>query len=77
MSFCDRAARRTSRIASVEITLVIPNRAASCVAIVDLPTPVAPPSRMIRGWSSSSTACHCRYVLAWRSSISASSEAAR
>jgi hypothetical protein len=44
----------TSRIASVATTRTIPSRAASWVAIVDFPTPVAPPIRITSGTSSSS-----------------------
>ena len=49
ISSWETAARSTSRMASVEITRVMPSRAASCVATVDLPTPVAPPRRMMSG----------------------------
>ena len=50
--------RITSRIASVATTRTMPSRAASCVAIVDLPTPVVPPIRMTSGTSRRSTSRH-------------------
>ena len=50
--------RMTSRIASVATTRTMPRRAASCVAIVDLPTPVAPPIRITSGTSRRSTSRH-------------------
>ena len=43
MSSWENSARITSRIASVATTRTMPRRVASCVASVDLPTPVAPP----------------------------------
>jgi hypothetical protein len=51
-------ARITSRIASVAITRTMPSLTASCVAIVDLPTPVAPPIRITSGTSRSSICRH-------------------
>jgi hypothetical protein len=63
-------ARITSRIASVGITRVIPSRAASIVAIVDLPAPVAPPTRMTSGVASRRTVCHFAYRSAYRSPTS-------
>ena len=51
-------ARMTSRIASVATTRTMPRRAASWVAIVDFPTPVAPPIRITTGTSRCSTRCH-------------------
>ena len=47
----DSIARMTSRIASVATMRTMPSRAASWVAIVDLPTPVAPPIRITSGTS--------------------------
>ena len=52
ISSAESIARMTSRIASVATTRTIPRRAASWVAIVDLPTPVAPPIRITSGTSS-------------------------
>ena len=52
------AERNTSRIASVGMTRVIPSRLASMVAMVDLPTPVAPPSSTTSGSSRRLTICH-------------------
>ena len=51
----DSIERITSRIASVATTRTMPSRAASCVAIVDLPTPVVPPIRITSGTSRRST----------------------
>ena len=50
--------RMTSRMASVGMTRVMPSRLASMVAIVDFPTPVAPPSKMTSGTSRRLTVCH-------------------
>ena len=50
--------RMTSRMASVGMIRVMPSRPASWVAMVDLPTPVAPPIRMMRGRSIRFTTCH-------------------
>ena len=50
--------RMTSRMASVGMTRVMPSRLASMVAMVDLPTPVAPPSRITSGRSRRCTICH-------------------
>ena len=56
--------RITSRIASVATTRTMPRRAASWVAIVDLPTPVVPPIRITSGTSSRSTSRHRTKFLA-------------
>ena len=58
MSSGESIERMTSRIASVATTRTMPSRAASCVAIVDLPTPVAPPIRITSGTSRRSTSRH-------------------
>ena len=60
MSSRENIARITSRMASVATTRTIPSRAASCVAIVDFPTPVAPPISTTIGTSSASTSRHRR-----------------
>ena len=60
----DSIERMTSRIASVATTRTMFRRAASCVAIVDLPTPVVPPIRITSGTSSSSTSRHRRRFFA-------------
>ena len=44
-------ARMTSRIVSLPATRTMPSRTASWVAIVDFPTPVAPPISTTRGTS--------------------------
>ena len=52
--------RMTSRTASVATTRTMFNRTASRVAIVDFPTPVAPPIITTRGTSSDRTSSHRR-----------------
>ena len=56
--------RMTSRMASVATNRTMPSRAASWVAMVDLPTPVAPPIRITSGTSSFSTSRHRRKFFA-------------
>ena len=51
MSSLVKRARMTSRMASVATTRTMPSRTASWVAMVDFPTPVAPPIMMTRGTS--------------------------
>ena len=58
MSSGESMERMTSRMASVATTRTMPNRVASCVAIVDFPTPVAPPIKMTSGTSRPSTERH-------------------
>ena len=53
MNSCEKNARIVWRMKSVEVTRVIPSRYAISVATVDLPVPVAPPTRMTIGRSSS------------------------
>src|SRR3989442_1637490 len=60
-------ARMTSRTASVATTRTMPSRAASWVAMVDLPTPVAPPIRITSGTSSCTMSFHRRKFVAYRS----------
>ena len=67
MSSGESIERMTSRIASVATTRTMPRRAASWVAIVDLPTPVAPPIRITSGTSSRSTSRHRTKFFAYRS----------
>ena len=57
-------ARMTSRIASVATTRTMFSRTASCVASVDLPTPVAPPISTTIGTSSARTSSHFRKLVA-------------
>jgi hypothetical protein len=57
----------TSRTASVATTLTMLNCTASRVAMVDFPTPVAPPIITTRGTSRVRTSSHRRKFLAYRS----------
>ncbi len=52
--------RMTSRMASVEMIRTMPNRAATAVATVDLPTPVDPPMSTMRGPERSWARCQVR-----------------
>ena len=49
MNFCEKKARIVWRTKSVEVTRVMPSRCATSVATVDLPVPVAPPTRSTMG----------------------------
>ena len=49
MNSGEKKARIVWRMKSVEVTRVIPSRCAASVAIVDLPVPVAPPTRRTIG----------------------------
>ena len=60
MKSWEKNARTTWRSWSVAITRVMPSRPASCVATVDLPTPVTPPSSTSSGRSSLRRLHHCR-----------------
>ena len=53
MNSCEKNARIVCRMKSVDVTRVIPSRYAISVATVDLPVPVAPPTRITIGRSSS------------------------
>ena len=53
MNSCEKKARIVCRMKSVEVTRVIPRRYAISVATVDLPVPVAPPTKTMIGRSSS------------------------
>src|SRR5256885_1340050 len=53
MNSCEKKARIVCLTKSVEVTRVIPSRYAASVATVDLPVPVAPPTRTITGRSRS------------------------
>ena len=48
MNSSEKNARIVCRTKSVDVTRVIPSRYAASVATVDLPVPVAPPTRTIR-----------------------------
>ena len=52
MNAGEKNARIVCRMKSVDVTRVIPSRWAVSVAIVDLPVPVAPPTRRMIGMSS-------------------------
>src|SRR5215212_12175556 len=65
-----KKARSTCRITSVAITLFTPSRLASIEAIVDLPTPVVPPSSTTSGRSSRSSRRQLAYLRAVVSSCS-------
>ena len=67
MSWLVSMARMTSRTASLPETRTIPRRTASWVAMVDLPTPVAPPINTTSGTSSFSIDCQRRKFFAYRS----------
>jgi hypothetical protein len=58
------------------MTRTIPSRAASWVATVDFPTPVAPPITITSGTSSAVTSCHRTKFCAYRSPATSSSIAA-
>ncbi len=60
ISSLENTPRMTSRTASVATTRTMPRRVASWVAMVDFPTPVAPPISTIRGMSRASTSRHRR-----------------
>jgi hypothetical protein len=64
MSSLESMARMTSLMASVATTRTMPRRAASWVAMVDLPTPVAPPINTTRGTSRLPISCHRRKFVA-------------
>jgi hypothetical protein len=51
MNASEKNARIVWRTKSVDVTRVIPSRCATSVVIVDFPVPVAPPTRMISGFS--------------------------
>ena len=71
ISSAESIERITSRIdPSVATTRTMPSRCARCVAIVDFPTPVAPPIRITSGTSSRSTSCHRPKLVAYRSPAS-------
>ena len=60
MNSCEKNARIVCRMKSVDVTRVIPSRYAISVATVDLPVPVAPPTRMTIGRSSSRSSWYRR-----------------
>jgi hypothetical protein len=53
MNSWEKNARIVCRMKSVDVTRVMPSRYAISVATVDFPVPVAPPTRIMIGRSSS------------------------